>query len=488
MHDQTTLQKLSGSSTGPTRGTRTSIAAGYSLTAAAGLLLGWLTVAPANAADLGGDCCADLEERVAELEATTVRKGNRKVSLKLSGHVNTAVFFWDDGINSDAYVVENTESETRFRLTGDAAITPDLSAGFYIELEVISASGSRVNQRIDGLPNENVDGPLTARKVAWNLNHARLGKITVGRESLATDDIILLNIAKNPVADADIDVGRDFHFVRPHGTQGCNGATCRTTLDFDTIYVNLDTNRADLVRYDSPSLLGFVFSAAWGEDDIADIAIRYKNEWNSVRMVAGIGYLWVTDETEDRSTKIIDCPPPGLGQATCVDQRVDFERLLGSASAMHVPTGLYVYGAGGWATFDFNDERVNPFPAPVTGRQVPDATMWYLQAGIKRRLLAPSLGATTLYGEYTEYNDWGVRRSSNNLGVDLTGGEITASSAAIWGFGIVQDVDPAALKLYAGFRSWDADIRVAVPETAPAGQDVPLEHFYSVLAGGKLSF
>ena len=41
----------------------------------------------ASAADLGGDCCADLEERIAELEATTARKGNRKVSLTVSGHV-----------------------------------------------------------------------------------------------------------------------------------------------------------------------------------------------------------------------------------------------------------------------------------------------------------------------------------------------------------------------------------------------------------------
>ena len=44
--------------------------------------------APAFAADLGGDCCADLEERVAELEATTARKGNRKVSLSIYGQVN----------------------------------------------------------------------------------------------------------------------------------------------------------------------------------------------------------------------------------------------------------------------------------------------------------------------------------------------------------------------------------------------------------------
>ena len=36
----------------------------------------------ANAADFGGDCCADLEERIAELEATTARKGNTKVKLR----------------------------------------------------------------------------------------------------------------------------------------------------------------------------------------------------------------------------------------------------------------------------------------------------------------------------------------------------------------------------------------------------------------------
>jgi hypothetical protein len=42
----------------------------------------------AEAADLGGDCCADLDERVADLEATTARKGNKKVSVELYGRVN----------------------------------------------------------------------------------------------------------------------------------------------------------------------------------------------------------------------------------------------------------------------------------------------------------------------------------------------------------------------------------------------------------------
>lgn len=52
------------------------------------VLMGALSHAPAKAADLGGDCCADLEEPVAELEATTVRKGNKKISVELYGDVN----------------------------------------------------------------------------------------------------------------------------------------------------------------------------------------------------------------------------------------------------------------------------------------------------------------------------------------------------------------------------------------------------------------
>ena len=76
----------------------------YSLSAlvAAGLLAGAAT--SASAADLGGNCCADLEERIAELEATTARKGNRKVSLTVSGWVNQQITFWDDGVESNVYI------------------------------------------------------------------------------------------------------------------------------------------------------------------------------------------------------------------------------------------------------------------------------------------------------------------------------------------------------------------------------------------------
>ncbi|MGE3712589.1 MAG: hypothetical protein AB7G35_23335, partial [Hyphomicrobiaceae bacterium] len=105
------------------------------LIAAAGVMVGGVS---ARAADLGGNCCADLEERVAELEATTVRKGNRKVSLQLYGQVSQSLIFWDDGGETNTYLLENDNIKNRIGVRGSARITSDWSAGYNIELQVRS--------------------------------------------------------------------------------------------------------------------------------------------------------------------------------------------------------------------------------------------------------------------------------------------------------------------------------------------------------------
>lgn len=46
--------------------------------AALALCVGASIASPAFAADLGSSCCTDLEERIAELEATTVRRATAR--------------------------------------------------------------------------------------------------------------------------------------------------------------------------------------------------------------------------------------------------------------------------------------------------------------------------------------------------------------------------------------------------------------------------
>ncbi len=129
----------------------------YALIAVASLAM----AGSASAADLGGNCCADLEERVAELEATTARKGNRKMSLTVSGQVNRADHALDTGASmaecirrcsgsgcrrnsgTGTYLgLDNTNSSTRFGFAGNAAINPEWKAGFSILIDVGSAGRS----------------------------------------------------------------------------------------------------------------------------------------------------------------------------------------------------------------------------------------------------------------------------------------------------------------------------------------------------------
>ncbi len=106
-----------------------------------------LSAGSAQAADLGGNCCVDLEERVAELEATTARKGNRKVSLTIYGWVNKAVLYWNDGNRDNTYFgVDNTNFATRFGFRGEAKINPTVKAGFSILIDVISGARTSVDQ------------------------------------------------------------------------------------------------------------------------------------------------------------------------------------------------------------------------------------------------------------------------------------------------------------------------------------------------------
>src|SRR5262245_10255362 len=113
------------------------------LVAAAGMLLG-AAVTPVKAADLGGGCCGDLEGRVAELEATTARKGNRVVSLQVYGQINKALLIFDDGKDSDAFVVDNDTSGSRIGFTGKATIKPGWTAGFLMELDIQDSASDKV--------------------------------------------------------------------------------------------------------------------------------------------------------------------------------------------------------------------------------------------------------------------------------------------------------------------------------------------------------
>ena len=196
------------------------------IAAALGMTLGGfaMSASPAKAADLGGDCCADLEERVAELEATTVRKGNKKVSVTLSGWVVKLGSWWDDGHETNFYMGDkDTTLSSHFQISGSAQISPGWSAGYTIAVETPGTScsvGFVENQFND---NACLFGDInTLLSYMW-IKSDRYGTVNWGQLSQATDNVALLPDLSGTVIEANAVLfdGAGM-FVRPKGAKNSN--------------------------------------------------------------------------------------------------------------------------------------------------------------------------------------------------------------------------------------------------------------------------
>lgn len=388
------------------------------IAAAAGLFTGGIALAPAQAADLGGDCCADLEERVAELEATTVRKGNRKVSVKLSGQVNRQIMWWDDGEDSDVFFTDNEASSSRFRITGSASISPGRTAGFRIEADWFIQNNSSIVTNCDPnsfagagsancLARANITGnggfgtgttnSKNVTDMRWTevwIKDEKLGKLSLGKGDTASNGTSEVDLSGTSVTlySGMADTGASFMFRSNGGGY--------TGIRLASRYSQLDgLSRQNRIRYDTPSFGGFTLSTSLGADDFVDGALRFKKEWNSVRCAWAGAIAHDTNELDD-----------------------DFWRYSTSGSCIHTPSGINF--TAGWAEDD--DEFVG-------GN---DDDWWMVKLGISRRW--NSHGKTSIAVQYAE-----------------TSGKANNGSVDAWGVALVQNIDSAALELYASYRSFD---------------------------------
>jgi hypothetical protein len=494
------------------------------IAAALGLTLGGFAfkATPAQAADLGGDCCADLEERVAELEATTVRKGNKKVSVTISGWVVKSMNFWDSG-DSDHFVVGDKAYDlgSRFAITGSATLSPGWSAGYNLTVNTWgTVFGNTANQiqdlgSTDGA-NGNVYGSIATLYSYIYIKSDTLGTLNWGHLSPASDNpAVLADISGTVIESNGVWFEGPGFFTGGGLTFGdftlCQGLGANIGVDCWGV-------AQPAVRYDSPTWGGFRFEASYGKNqatgplgaplsedqDFADIAVFYTADWNSIKVSAAAAYTWI-------ETGALTGTETDLWQV--------------GGSIMHKPSGLGVYAMGQWeesgganvSNFGLSNVSLDSigvdtplFPIPINltigvnwtggGPQAsvainnPDTDAFYIKP-FWRKAWSP-IGATVLYGEYGQYNDQfaagrnlcssiGVRSAGGALGgfcadtplVISPGGVIqatvtsfpgdiykaafiTSSEAERWGLGVVQEIDSAAMHLWARWQHQEVSANI----------------------------
>ena len=448
----------------------TGLRKGWLLSAAAILIGGWSM--PAAAADLGGDCCADLEERIAELEATTARKGNRKVSLTVSGWVNEAVFFWDDGNERNVYVGTNFVEQSRVRFLGEAKINADWSAGYILEIGVAGYPSNQWNQAGPGSASANPsngNNATSVRKSAWYLKNKDWGQISVGQNGTATyhllddaDPTLTRNV--NDAEGAAIYLAA--FQLRSGGAPVVVGGNTLRWTDILRGFNNStpgDSGRRNIVRYDTPTISGFTGTAAWGEDDLWDVALTYKNDIGDFSVLARVGYGHSTDPGTQLTGFVVG-GTPCISSSSIASSLPNFECAWGGAGAtiIHKPTGLFLYG--GWGK-----QHIDTDGTAAATLFNPDSTTWFLQPGIEYKWL--SLGKTNIFGEYRR-DDAG----SNP-------GRSVASTVEFWQAGLIQNIEAADASLYIVYEHADGDVL-----TTGSTSRTKLDAFQEIIVGTKINF
>lgn len=468
-------------------GVRFRSASGAAIMAIAGLALGAVDT---RAADLGGNCCADLEERVAELEATTARKGNRRVSLTISGHVNEAVLFWDDGVETGARMVTNGFNMTRFRFRGSAKISAEWSAGFYLEFGLGRTGMSSDVDQEDGSRGGGYSPPGIRHQALW-IKSRSLGTIWLGHTTDAVDGLIdiclgcpVTSSSEASLGWGDIIVasgGRYLHqviaapaAVTAPGNAGPVPVGFENSITWASLGIGQEGHygaRTGLVKYVSPTFVGFSFSASWADADDGlaeynkvrghgydwDVALRYAAEFGAMRFAAGGGY----SEVSVKGAKLNSWATSG--------------------SLQHVPTGLYIHG-------NYRTQE-----AEAGG----DDSAWAVQVGVAQKW--SSVGKTTFWMQYAEHDNdyreftyWDC--SAACLDTDKRIAQVFGIEGQIISLGINQKIDAAALELYVTY--WNVQGSGSVHSIDGTGEisrktslgKYNLDDLNVIMAGARIQF
>ena len=351
------------------------ILVGFAVVAAASFV-----VTPTKAADLGGDCCADLEERIAELEATVARKGNRKLSLTISGYVNKAVMWWDDGQETNVYIVTNDAGRTRLRFRGKAKINNDWEAGYRIEIGFRDPRSDRVDQFGPWSGGKQIT-VIDARYTLWYLKNKRWGQALVGRVESAAQNITEVNVTQTASIAKNSDVedwSAGFQLV----ASGLSGAEAISSVEWrrlvnDDFIQGGEGNRINGVHYVSPTFHGFWLESSWGGDDYWDVGLWYKGKHHNIKIAAAIAY----GDFSEAFSRDKNCIVQGVELVTPNSDDADCRQLGGSFSALHEPTGLFLTFGAGW----FRDELINESITFAGTGADEDSTYYAFQSGIEKQ-------------------------------------------------------------------------------------------------------
>jgi hypothetical protein len=171
-----------------------------------------------------------------------------------------------------------------------------------------------------------------------------------------------------------------------------------------------------------------------------DVAARYAGEVHDFKVAAVAAYNEVDDPNYNNLGNYF-----GQGLGTTASPFVpatlpSSQYFQAGLYVEHIPTGLF-------AMVNYGHMNLDEGSGSLSGAVGGDQQTWYGKAGIRQRW--NPLGHTVLYGEYENGHD-GSELCSATPGC-------THSDVQLWGGGVVQEIDAAAMSVWVKYRNLSYD-------------------------------
>jgi len=256
-----------------------------------------------------------------------VTSGQERVKLSISGHVNRAVNIVDDGKDTDAYYVDNDNSESRVNFVGIARITDDLTLGSRIELTIAPNKAGSVDQN-----DQETGDVFEQRWTEVSLNSKRFGKLSLGKGFTASYGMASADLSGTNVITTStiVDLAGGMLFRQKSDDSLTDLRVAYAYSDFNGL------SRKNRLRYDSPKFHGAHLAGSLVSDERSDAALYWGGQGYGFKAAGAAG---LADPNEADSDLLY----------------------AGSFSILHEDSGLNFSLSAGMKERDNQDDATNIF-------------------------------------------------------------------------------------------------------------------------------
>jgi hypothetical protein len=214
------------------------------------------------------------------------------VDFKISGQINRAVLWGDNGNDDDVKFVDNDNSSTRFRFTGGNDFDDNWRVGITWEVEMQSNPSNDTDIDI-GQNDDTSDVDFNERKMEFFVQHKSFGKLYMGQGSTASDGTSEVDLSGTDVVNYSSieDMNGGFNFRDDDDN---------IITSIGSAFSNFDGfSRRDRVRYDTPKFGPVYFSGSYMNGQSWDLAGRFAYEWKDFAKLAAAAHYTAADTQRD---------------------------------------------------------------------------------------------------------------------------------------------------------------------------------------------